>query len=49
MFIVKFLHMLASAKNKRKVVVEELNNIPQIHFIFIELIKQIVKSREIKF
>lgn len=48
-YVVKFLHILASAKNRHKLVLEEINGLPQINHIFVELFKQIIGHREIIF
>lgn len=40
---------MESAKSKRKIVVEELNNLPQISILFIALVKQIGGYAELKF
>jgi hypothetical protein len=48
-YLVKFLHMLERAKSKRKVVVEELNNLPQISALLVALVKQAGKHPQLLF
>ncbi len=48
-YLVKFLHLLERAKSKRKVVVEELNNLPQIDALLVALVRQAAKHSQLLF
>ena len=47
-YLVKFLYILETS-NSKKIVIEELNSIPQINTLFIALIQEISKHKELKF
>jgi hypothetical protein len=48
-YLVKFLHILEKAKCKRKVVIEELNNLPQISALLVALVKQAARQHKLIF